>query len=470
MTITTGNALPIAAISMDISADTQLSDSLQMLADGTALLDGEPLPQGFQTLLDQQMNKQDLSSSFDPAVAEAAPDDALESGLLASLDLAQSASGKDVAPIAVDQNVAQAAVDQEALDDAEPEYAWSPVVAAATDTPEAQLDKTLSDNGEREAPQSSSDDDDAVAVVAIAPTGAAPDQSLGRSDGGESLPPARQSGAPSPIDVIAANAQTFPASGEVRARTDKAASTVNDDAKVLAASDDETGKDFEQALNESGSPKTSLDRPHREAMKLSSKMAHQAAGQAQPVQSGVDISDAGLVRGDIHIHAAPQPSTTVSSIPVQPALHSLQLSPQASPLQWGDALGEKVSMLINHKLDKAEIRIDPPHLGKLDIQIQLKDDSASIHIQTHHAATRDLIDAASFRLKDFLHNSGYSAVDVNVSHREQSMGQGASNGQQSTADTSEISEQASAILPEAHSSVQNLHAWYSGQGMVDYFA
>ena len=106
------------------------------------------------------------------------------------------------------------------------------------------------------------------------------------------------------------------------------------------------------------------------------------------------------------------------------SLQTLQLAPQATASQWGDALGEKVSLLLSNKLSSAEIRLDPPHLGKLDIQIQLKDDSATITIHTQHAQTRDLIDSASARLREFLQEAGYSSVDVDVSHREQSMAQG----------------------------------------------
>jgi len=105
------------------------------------------------------------------------------------------------------------------------------------------------------------------------------------------------------------------------------------------------------------------------------------------------------------------------------SLQTLQLAPQATASQWGDALGEKVSLLLSNKLNTAEIRLDPPHLGKLDIQIQLKEESATITIHTQHAQTRDLIDSASARLREFLQEAGYDSVDVDVSHREQTLAQ-----------------------------------------------
>ncbi len=97
---------------------------------------------------------------------------------------------------------------------------------------------------------------------------------------------------------------------------------------------------------------------------------------------------------------------------------TLQLPQNPSPEQWGSALGDKVQWMINTKMDSAEIRIDPPHLGKMDISIKMTDDGAQVVIQTHHAATRELVDAASYRLKEMLEQAGHEHVDVDVSHKE----------------------------------------------------
>lgn len=107
-----------------------------------------------------------------------------------------------------------------------------------------------------------------------------------------------------------------------------------------------------------------------------------------------------------------------TTTPMPAELPPLTVPPNASQTQWGQALGERVAFLINHKLNSAEIRIDPPHLGKLDIQIQLKDDSALVVIQTQHAQTRDMVENSSVRLREFLQQAGYDSVDVSVSHRE----------------------------------------------------
>lgn len=168
-----------------------------------------------------------------------------------------------------------------------------------------------------------------------------------------------------------------------------------------------------------------------------------------------------------------QPVQALSTTPIQQnlptQLHTLQLAPQAQTAEWGNAVGERISFLINHKVNHAEIRIDPPHLGKMDIQIQVKDDSAMIVINTQTAQARDLIDSASVRLREFLHEAGYSSVDVNVSHREQSMAQHDS-GQPGQEISSEVSQNDSAgeIMNEGLS----MHAASISinDGRIDYFA
>jgi flagellar hook-length control protein FliK len=117
------------------------------------------------------------------------------------------------------------------------------------------------------------------------------------------------------------------------------------------------------------------------------------------------------------------------------------------------------------------LRLDPPHLGKLDIQIQVQDDRAVIHITTQHAQTRDMIDNAGVRLREFLQESGYSSVDVNVSHREQSMA--GEDGRQQADSTS--MEDAGRLDRAASGDEMRMDAslladYLPSRGVIDFFA
>ena len=163
------------------------------------------------------------------------------------------------------------------------------------------------------------------------------------------------------------------------------------------------------------------------------------------------------------------PGTMLNINPASPAspdvLARMSISMPDSAHQWSNGIGDRVSWMINQKLNSATIRLDPPALGRMDIHIQITDDITQVTINTQHAQTRDLIDNASFRLKEFLQEAGYENVNVDVSHQQ---GQSQANEQARAGSMDESrDEDASTDLHET--------GFRSGQGrdhssLIDYFA
>lgn len=150
------------------------------------------------------------------------------------------------------------------------------------------------------------------------------------------------------------------------------------------------------------------------------------------------------------------------------SLQSMSLGRGESSVDVGNGLADRVQWMINHKQNVAHIRLDPPLLGKLDVQVKVMDDSATITIQTQQGMTRDMIDAASHRLREALQESGFQNVNVDVSHREDP-GQTADNG------SADAVMQATAEESEADEVIERMPAetWINGyrvSGMVDTFA
>lgn len=122
--------------------------------------------------------------------------------------------------------------------------------------------------------------------------------------------------------------------------------------------------------------------------------------------------------------AGAAPATPASSSPVAsntglpPHLESLALPRQAGAADWGNGLGERVGWMIDRRQNSATIRLDPPMLGKLDVQVRVADDATTITIQAQHAPTRELIEASATRLREFLQESGFQNVNVDVSQRQ----------------------------------------------------
>ncbi len=160
-----------------------------------------------------------------------------------------------------------------------------------------------------------------------------------------------------------------------------------------------------------------------------------------------------------------QPAPVAQGNPLPPHLETLGLARASDPLELGQGLGDRVSWMVNHKQNSATIRLDPPLLGKLDVQIRVADEGTTISIQTQHLQTRDLVEASAVRLRDFLQESGFQNVSVDVSHRQDQQQARASTLPENAAEATDDGEEfADATTPAA-----GLVSSSDGANLVDTF-
>ena len=81
---------------------------------------------------------------------------------------------------------------------------------------------------------------------------------------------------------------------------------------------------------------------------------------------------------------------------------------------WETNLGSRLQMMVGGNVQTAEIRLDPPELGALDIKIKITNDIASVHITSPHAQVRDALETAVPKLREMFADSGVALGDVNV--------------------------------------------------------
>jgi len=151
--------------------------------------------------------------------------------------------------------------------------------------------------------------------------------------------------------------------------------------------------------------------------------------------------------------------------PLPPQLESMNLTRNADANEWSNGLSERINWMINQKQNTVTIRLDPPALGKLDVQIKIVDEATMITIQAQTAQTRDLIDSASIRLRDFLQESGYQNVNVDVSQRQDQQ----QARSQATADVNPDQDENSG-QEQAADDQQQQASYFNGEGLVDTFA
>ncbi len=82
--------------------------------------------------------------------------------------------------------------------------------------------------------------------------------------------------------------------------------------------------------------------------------------------------------------------------------------------QWGQSFGERVVWLVNQHNTSAQISLNPPDLGRLDVRINLDQDQARVLFATPHESVREAIEAAVPRLREMLADSGVQLLDVGI--------------------------------------------------------
>jgi flagellar hook-length control protein FliK len=147
-------------------------------------------------------------------------------------------------------------------------------------------------------------------------------------------------------------------------------------------------------------------------------------------------------------------------------LETLTLARNADSTELGSGLSERVNWMINQKQNTATIRLDPPMLGKLDVQIKIADDATTVVFQTQHAQTRDLIESAAVRLRDFLQESGFQNVNVDVSQRQDQQQARAQTSLDPDADQQDESHQDADFANQQRDAA----SYFIGDGIVDTFA
>lgn len=85
---------------------------------------------------------------------------------------------------------------------------------------------------------------------------------------------------------------------------------------------------------------------------------------------------------------------------------------------WGEAVVDKLMWMSARQLGSAEIQLDPPELGPLQLRVSTQHDQTSVSFSSHHPAVRDALDAALPRLRDMLESQGLQLVDVDVSGQD----------------------------------------------------
>lgn len=85
--------------------------------------------------------------------------------------------------------------------------------------------------------------------------------------------------------------------------------------------------------------------------------------------------------------------------------------------QWGPAVGEKVLWMAAQNVSAAEIRLDPPELGPMQVRVSVNQDQVNISFTSPHPVVRDALDQQLNRLREMFAEQGLNLGNVDVSDK-----------------------------------------------------
>ncbi|GAB4356717.1 MAG: hypothetical protein Kow006_24000 [Gammaproteobacteria bacterium] len=156
----------------------------------------------------------------------------------------------------------------------------------------------------------------------------------------------------------------------------------------------------------------------QEQAALQALVGDRAAGSAT-APSGV-TAEGLLSLGQVTAAASAIPVAThpvTGTTGIAPAL-SIDVPPGQSG--WNEAVGEKVAWMFQNNQPHAQVRLNPPHLGPMEIRVAVSHDQAHVTFTVHHQATADHLEAAIPRLREMLADSGLQLAQFDV--RQQGQG------------------------------------------------
>ncbi|MBX9963086.1 MAG: flagellar hook-length control protein FliK [Burkholderiales bacterium] len=180
---------------------------------------------------------------------------------------------------------------------------------------------------------------------------------------------------------------------------------------------------------------------------------------------------------DIKATAAPAPTVVESPNPLHPAAEIRRESGMAAPVKvevtqplsapaWRDAFADRVTWVANARQPVAELQINPPQLGPVEIRVSMNADQASLSFFSPHAAVREAIQASLPRLTDAFAASGLTLGNVLVGAESQS---GQQPGERETGSRFTGASREDFSAPETATAVTWVRPG-GGLGRVDLFA
>ncbi len=137
---------------------------------------------------------------------------------------------------------------------------------------------------------------------------------------------------------------------------------------------------------------------------------------SQTVQMSADVEPPSLTEGQASL---PSPSLFTAELRHLPGRVQVPVEMQFSNPRWSAAVAEKAALLVSQNISRADLQLDPPELGPLQVRIQVHHDQAVVNFVSANPQVREALDMSMVRLRELLQDQGLQLLDSSVSDHGQ---------------------------------------------------
>ncbi len=184
-------------------------------------------------------------------------------------------------------------------------------------------------------------------------------------------------------------------------------------------------------------------------------------GQQQTSASPDPAKDAQLIAQSQILNPGANPQMATVNVS-----QNLTLNTPVGSNRWNEDLGQKITWMASRSEQSAELHLNPPDLGPLNVVLHVSGDQATALVTSPHAEVRDAVQQALPKLREMLADNGIMLGNASVSDQGH---QGAQNGF-SGGGKSSPSFSGNAIEISSVQQGTKMVSTLQSQGIVDTFA
>ncbi|MCB1759359.1 MAG: flagellar hook-length control protein FliK [Gammaproteobacteria bacterium] len=130
-----------------------------------------------------------------------------------------------------------------------------------------------------------------------------------------------------------------------------------------------------------------------------------------------------VVQSEAQTAAQPAGVALLKTVEAAAALRSptpLTLETPVGARGWEQGIGERVLWMLGNSVQSASLRLNPAHLGPIEIQVSIQHEQASVTFTAQHAPVREALELGLPRLREMFVENSLQLASVDIGQRGQS--------------------------------------------------